>query len=43
MRQICRPGFILGRMEIIYLAAKVAVALVLLGLLIRAAQAERNT
>ena len=39
---ICRPAFILDCMEIIYLAVKVSVSLVLLGLLIRAAKSERN-
>jgi hypothetical protein len=42
MRLICRPSRILNDMEIIYLAVKVSVSLVLLGLLIRAAKAERN-
>jgi hypothetical protein len=43
MRLICSCGFIVEGMEIIYLAVKVSVSLVLLGLLIRAAKAERNT
>ena len=42
MRLICRLMFNLEGMEIIYLAVKVSVSLVLLGLLIRAAKAERN-